>query len=151
MGVKIINRKEFTDDMDGTVLPEDTQPLRLSLNGDNWEVYISDKHEAELRDVLHKFTADVTPTSNRRTPSVSTEGRRGRGPNRSPEEVEAERKRAEDKKAQRTEIEAWGTKANKGGADFKINASGRGRLDSKLVAAFYDANPVAESSTQPDH
>jgi hypothetical protein len=141
MGVKIINRKEYTDDVDGTVLSDDVQPLRLSLNGDNWEIYLSDQHEAELRDALHKFTANVTATSNRRTASVATEGRRGRGPNRDPKEIEAERKAKADKQAQREEIVAWG-KANPG--DFKVNESGRGRLDTKLIDAFYAANKKAE-------
>lgn len=139
----------LADDLDDTESTEENPVLtwQFSFGPRNqqqtYSIDLTEANYAQLTEALDKFVKVAEPVQVGRQPSqvTSTGTGRGRGPNRTPEQIEEERKAKEDKAAQREEIVAWG-KANEG--DFNVNDSGRGRLDTKLIDAFYKANKSAD-------
>lgn len=137
----------LADDLDGSESTEGNEVLTWTFSygprnsPQAYTIDLTEKNYAKLEEALAPFVA-VAQAAGRQPAQQASEGnRRGRGPNRTPEEIEADRKAKEDRAAQREEIVAWGKK-NPG--DFKVNESGRGRLDTALIKAFYDANKDAE-------
>lgn len=138
----------LADDLDGTESTEDNPVLTWQFSvgprnqQETYTIDLTEKNYEGLREALNPYTKVAIKEEGRRAAQQPSDGsRRGRGPNRTPEEIEKERKAKEDRAAQREEIVAWG-KANPG--DFKVNESGRGRLDTALISAFYEANKDAE-------
>jgi len=132
------------DDLDGTVDSEETPVMTWQFSygpRNNQESYIVDLTEANyerLTGALDEFVKVAAKVEGGRQPRQETGERRTRSANRSAEDRETEQAEKAAKAGQREEIVAWG-EANPG--DFKVNNSGRGRLDTKLIKAFYDAHP----------
>ncbi len=63
------------DDVDGKELPEGTQPLRLSVDGAAFDVYLSQKNRKALNKALQPFLSNATPVG-RNTSSGGTTRRR---------------------------------------------------------------------------
>lgn len=137
----------LADDLDGTESTEDNEVLTWQfsygsrINQQAYTIDLTADNYAKLEEALAPFVKVAQPVGRQPAQQASEGNRRGRGPNRTPEEIEADRKAKEDRLAQREEIVAWGKK-NPG--DYKVNESGRGRLDTKLIQAFYDANKDAD-------
>ena len=58
-----------TDDIDGSELPEDTQPTVFGWNGKQYEIWLSDKHHDELESFLEKFVEKAAEVRQERTVS----------------------------------------------------------------------------------
>lgn len=46
----------LTDDLDGKELPDDTQPVRLTVNRTTYNLYLSDANYGKLLEALNPFT-----------------------------------------------------------------------------------------------
>lgn len=118
----------LVDDFDGTDLPEDTEPISLSLGRTTYSLYLSEKNHGKLMEALTPYIENAetsaTPTASRQT------GRQGTATN------------AADKE-RLTKIRAW---AQSSGFTYK-NAAGedttlgdRGRIPDAVVKAYEEAN-----------
>ena len=137
MGKQTITKNVVIDDLDGSDLPEDTEPVTITFDGKKYEVYMGSKSTERFMD----FLTGVAPLTNGSSSATSTSTRkRGqRGKNRTPEEIAAAEAAKEAKKEQRKQIQ-----------DFARNTEGfgvpgdRGVIKGDLLEAFYKANPKAE-------
>lgn len=57
------------DDFDGKELPEDTKPIRLSIDRKTWAVYLSDDNYGKLLEALEPFIKDAEQGTNQQAPS----------------------------------------------------------------------------------
>ena len=107
---------QLTDDLDGKAIPEGRgETVRFGVDGQEYEIDLSEKNAQVLRDVVGKYVA-----AGRRVGGVSRGGR-SRGSN--------SRTRDYDPKAVRAWAEAQG-----------LEVSARGRVPADLVARFQEAN-----------
>jgi nucleoid-associated protein Lsr2 len=107
---------QLTDDLDGKAIPEGKgETVRFGVDGQEYEIDLSEKNAQVLRDVVGKYVA-----AGRRVGGGSRGGR-SRGSN--------SRTRDYDPKAVRAWAEAQG-----------LEVSTRGRVPADLVARFQEAN-----------
>lgn len=60
------------DDLDGKELPDDTNPINLSLGRTNYVLYLSEKNHGKLLEVLSPFIENAETTSSRTTSAPSS-------------------------------------------------------------------------------
>lgn len=122
MGKKYV----LVDDYDGKELPDDTQPVQLSLGRTTYSLYLSEDNHGTLLELLEPFIKDAETVSSgpaSRTPARSSSG-------------------SADKEKMK-KVREW---AQATGFTFK-NAAGesktlgdRGRIPDEVVAAYDAAN-----------
>lgn len=134
MGKQVVQRTLITDDVDGTELPEDTQPVELVHEGKTYSLFLSDRNRKALLEVLDKYTANVEPVP----ASVAKPRKAKKRVRRSSAEVEQERQAAAAKQKQRVDIRTFATKKF---PDYKFPE--RAAIRREVLDAFYDANPSA--------
>jgi Lsr2 len=107
---------QLTDDLDGQAIPQGKgETVRFGVDGQEYEIDLSEKNARALRDVVGKYVA-----AGRRVGGGSRGGR-SRG--------SSSRNRDYDPKAVRAWAEAQG-----------LEVSARGRVPADLVARFQEAN-----------
>ena len=108
---------QLTDDLDGKAIPEGKgETVRFGVDGQDYEIDLSEKNAQALRDVISKYVA-----AGRRVGGGSRGGSRSRG--------SGARNRDYDPKAVRAWAESQG-----------LEVSARGRVPADLVARFQEAN-----------
>lgn len=112
----------LVDDLDGSELPEETQPVVLSLGRTTYNLYLSDKSHEKLLKALEPFVTDAETTS--ATPASAGRPK----PTQSPT-ADKERMRA---------IRAWAQETN---TLYKGKPLGdRGRIPQEIIDAYDEAN-----------
>jgi hypothetical protein len=112
----------LVDDLDGSELPEDTQPVVLSLGRTTYTLFLSEKSHDKLLKALEPYLKDAETTS--ATPALSSPQR----PRQSPV-ADKERMKA---------IRAW---AQEAGIKYKDKPLGdRGRIPQEIIEAYDKAN-----------
>lgn len=132
MGKQVVQRTVITDDVDGTELPDDTQPVTLVHEGKTYSLFLSDENRQALLDTLDRYTKNVEPVT------ITQPRKSKKRTRRSSVEVAQEKQQAADKKAQRSEIQSF---AKKKFPDYKF--PDRAAIKREVVDAFYKANPTA--------
>ena len=64
-------RTVLVDDYDGSTLPDNTQPTRLSLGRTVYEVYLSDENHDKLLEAVEPFIKNADKSSSTMTVSVT--------------------------------------------------------------------------------
>lgn len=65
----------LVDDLDGTDLPDDAQPIRLSLGRTTYSLYLSEDNHGKLLEALNPFIENaetLSASAARRTPSTAS-------------------------------------------------------------------------------
>jgi hypothetical protein len=114
----------LVDDLDGKELPEGTKPVRLSVNGWAYDLYLSDDNTAKLMEAITPFTenaelVDDTPVPRRTSRAAS---------------ADKEKMKAVREWAQATKY----TYKNAKGEDTTLGD--RGRIPQEVVDAYDKAN-----------
>lgn len=111
------------DDLDGTELPDDTQPIHLSLGRTTYAVYLNEKNHEKLLKAVQPFIENAETVSASRTPAAP--------------------KASNTDKERNAKVRAW---AQSTGFKFK-NAAGeetalgdRGRIPQEVYDAYDAAN-----------
>ena len=123
MGRKFI----LTDDLTGEELPEDTQPVTLSLGRTTYNLYLSEDSHGKLLEALDPFISEAetaTPQASRQT------GRQGTASNA-----------AEKEKLKK--VRAWAQSTNfkyKNAKGEEVTLGDRGRIPQEVIDAYDEAN-----------
>ncbi len=113
----------LVDDYDGKELPEDTQPVNLSLGRTTYNLYLSEGNHGKLMEALEPFIKDAETTASApaSAPRVST--------------AKADRDHLK-------QVRAWAiaNKVTYKGADGEERTLGdRGRIPQELIDAYEEA------------
>lgn len=112
------------DDYDGKELPDDTQPVNLSLGRTTYALYLSEKNHGKLMEVLDPFIKDAETT---RTTTAS-----------------APKATAKADKDKLKRVRAWAQETGykfKGADGEERTLGDRGRIPEEVVSAYEAANP----------
>lgn len=112
------------DDFDGAELPDDTQPVNLSIGRQTYAVYLSDENYGKLLQAIDPFIKDAE--------RVNAPGRGGAVPKAS--EAEKEKLRKVREWAQSTKY----TYTNAKGEETTLGD--RGRIPQEVIDAYDKAN-----------
>lgn len=117
----------LVDDLDGTELSEDTQPVRLSLGRTTYALYLSEKNHGKLMDALTPFI------ENAETVSGST-GASTRGTSATSSKSDKERNAKVREWAQSTGYKFTNA------AGEEVTLGDRGRIPDAVFKAYDEAN-----------
>lgn len=119
MGKKYV----LVDDLDGKELPDDTQPVNLSLGRTTYSLYLSEKNHGKLLEALNPFI------ENAETSSTTTAARRASTGSSDKAKLKAVREWAQ----------ATGY-AYKNAKGEEVTLGDRGRIPQEVVDAYDKAN-----------
>lgn len=114
----------LVDDLDGTELPEDTQPIRLSLGRTTYSLYLSDKNHEKLLEAVTPFIENAETVQGSTAPRSATPAK----------SADKERLRAVREWAQSTGFKY------KNAAGEEVTLGDRGRIPDAVVKAYDEAN-----------
>ena len=125
MGKKIV----LIDDFDGSEIADDTQPVRLNINGDGWNVYLSEENFDKFQKAVYPFIKNAEPAGRY---DVSVSKSRGRSNKASGSAIDTHGADTKD-------VRAWAVKNNIKNDNGKP-VGDRGRLSQSVYDAYKDAN-----------
>lgn len=114
----------LVDDLDGSELPEDTAPIRLSLGRTTYDLYLSEKNHGKLMEAVGPFIENAETSS---TPTA---------PKSSGAKPAADKERL-------AKIRTWAQSSGfkyKNAAGEEVTLGDRGRIPDAVVQAYDEAN-----------
>lgn len=116
----------LVDDLDGTELPEDTQPIHLSLGRTTYALYLSEKNHEKLLKAVTPFIENAETVS-------SSAGRSTAAPARA----------SNTDKERNQKVRAWAQATGfkfKNAAGEEVTLGDRGRIPQEVYEAYDAAN-----------
>lgn len=113
----------LVDDLDGSELPEDTAPVRLSLGRTTYDLYLSEKNHGKLMEAVGPFIENAETSS---TPTAP----------KSPAKSGTDKERL-------AKIRVWAQSSGftyKNAAGEEVTLGDRGRIPDSVVKAYEEAN-----------
>lgn len=117
-------RYVLVDDYDGKELPEDTQPVQLSLGRTTYNLYLSEDNHGKLLEVLDPFIKDAETASSTTTTVTRTT-------------------RSGSDKEKLKQVRAWAQSTNfkyKNAKGEEVTLGDRGRIPQEVIDAYEKAN-----------
>lgn len=125
------------DDLDGSVLPDDTEPVTFSLGRTTYSLYLTEDNHGKFMDALTPFIENAETTSS--TPTAS--GGRSRRSSTTSGSADKEKMKAIRAWAQSTGFTfPSATEKDKDGKPVMKTLGDRGRIPEEVVKAYDEAN-----------